>query len=49
MRRGPHCDFVHFSGAPYTGPASAYKADALVRELARYQPPWRPREPAGSR
>ncbi|AEW99376.1 tRNA uracil 4-sulfurtransferase ThiI [Streptantibioticus cattleyicolor] len=38
MRRGLHCDFVHFTGAPYTGPASAYKAYALVRELGRYQP-----------
>ncbi|MCF6525462.1 tRNA uracil 4-sulfurtransferase ThiI, partial [Streptomyces sp. JJ36] len=38
MRRGLRCEFVHFTGAPYTGPASAYKAYALVRELARYQP-----------
>lgn len=38
MRRGLHCDFVHFSGAPLTGPASTYKAYALVRELNRYQP-----------
>lgn len=38
MRRGLRCDFVHFTGAPYTGPSSAYKAYALVRELTRYQP-----------
>jgi thiamine biosynthesis protein ThiI len=38
MRRGLHCDFVHFTGAPYTSPASAYKAYALARELNRYQP-----------
>ncbi|MFE4977559.1 tRNA uracil 4-sulfurtransferase ThiI [Kitasatospora sp. NPDC056651] len=39
MRRGLACDFVHFSGAPYTNPASVYKAYALARELNRYQPP----------
>ncbi|MFJ4094350.1 tRNA uracil 4-sulfurtransferase ThiI [Kitasatospora sp. NPDC089913] len=39
MRRGLACDFVHFSGAPYTDPASVYKAYALARELNRYQPP----------
>lgn len=38
MRRGLHCDFVHFTGAPYTDPSSAYKAYALARELNRYQP-----------
>ncbi|MBC9727613.1 tRNA uracil 4-sulfurtransferase ThiI [Streptomyces sp. TRM68367] len=37
MRRGLACDFVHFTGAPLTGPSSAYKAYALVRRLARYQ------------
>ncbi|WP_199433400.1 tRNA uracil 4-sulfurtransferase ThiI [Qaidamihabitans albus] len=37
MRRGLRCDFVHFTGAPYTGPASAYKAYALVRGLDRFQ------------
>jgi tRNA uracil 4-sulfurtransferase len=37
MRRGLRCEFVHFTGAPYTGPASAYKAYALARELSRYQ------------
>jgi tRNA uracil 4-sulfurtransferase len=39
MRRGLHCDFVHFSGVPFTSPASTYKAYALARELNRYQPP----------
>ncbi|MGW1836051.1 tRNA uracil 4-sulfurtransferase ThiI [Streptomyces sp. NPDC002067] len=39
MRRGLACDFVHFSGAPYTNAASVYKAYALARELNRSQPP----------
>ncbi|MFJ4379055.1 tRNA uracil 4-sulfurtransferase ThiI [Streptomyces albidoflavus] len=39
MRRGLRCDFVHFTGAPYTNAASAFKAYALARELNRYQPP----------
>lgn len=38
MKRGLACDFVHFSGAPYTDPSSIYKAYALVRQLSRYQP-----------
>ncbi|SNR81651.1 thiamine biosynthesis protein ThiI [Haloechinothrix alba] len=38
MRRGLRCEFVHFTGAPYTGPSSTYKAYALVRELSRFQP-----------
>ncbi|MFG2826939.1 tRNA uracil 4-sulfurtransferase ThiI [Streptomyces sp. NPDC048434] len=38
MRRGLGCDFVHFTGAPYTNAASVYKAYALARELNRYQP-----------
>lgn len=38
MRRGLRCDFVHFTGAPYTDAASLYKAYALARELNRYQP-----------
>ncbi|AYY14933.1 tRNA 4-thiouridine(8) synthase ThiI [Actinobacteria bacterium YIM 96077] len=38
MRRGLACDFVHFTGAPLTGPSSAYKAYALARELNRFQP-----------
>ncbi|MYT27647.1 tRNA uracil 4-sulfurtransferase ThiI [Streptomyces sp. MspMP-M5] len=41
MRRGLACDFVHFTGAPYTNASSAYKAYALARELNRYQPPGR--------
>ncbi|MFI9645790.1 tRNA uracil 4-sulfurtransferase ThiI [Streptomyces sp. NPDC052040] len=41
MRRGLACEFVHFSGAPYTNPSSVYKAYALARELNRYQPPGR--------
>lgn len=36
MRRGLRCDFVHFTGAPLTGPSSAYKAYALARELTRF-------------
>ncbi|WP_307827997.1 hypothetical protein [Streptomyces clavuligerus] len=41
MRPGLACDFVHFSGAPYTNASSVYKAYALARELNRYQPPGR--------
>lgn len=37
MRRGLRCEFVHFTGAPLTGPSSTYKAYALVRELDWYQ------------
>jgi thiamine biosynthesis protein ThiI len=37
MKRGLRCDFVHFSGRPYTGPESIYKAYALVGRLDRYQ------------
>ena len=37
MRRGLRCDFVHFTGAPFTGPSSTYKAYALVRRLSRFQ------------
>jgi tRNA uracil 4-sulfurtransferase len=37
MRRGLRCDFVHFSGEPFTGPESIYKAYAHVRELDRFQ------------
>ncbi|MDO0933253.1 hypothetical protein QQY66_16740 [Streptomyces sp. DG2A-72] len=33
MRRGLACDFVHATGAPLTGPASAYKAYALAGAL----------------
>ncbi|WP_113697540.1 tRNA uracil 4-sulfurtransferase ThiI [Amycolatopsis albispora] len=41
MRRGLRCEFVHFTGAPYTSPASAYKAYALVRVLSGIQGPSR--------
>ncbi len=37
MRRGLRCDFVHFSGEPFTGPESIYKAYANVRTLDRFQ------------
>ncbi|MCT2588848.1 tRNA 4-thiouridine(8) synthase ThiI [Streptomyces sp. N2-109] len=37
MRRGLHCEFVHFTGAPYTGPSSTYKAYALARRLGAFQ------------
>lgn len=37
MRRGLRCDFLHFSGMPFTGPDSIYKAYALVRRLDRFQ------------
>ncbi|MDX6743174.1 tRNA uracil 4-sulfurtransferase ThiI [Actinocorallia sp. A-T 12471] len=37
MRRGLRVDFLHFSGMPFTGPESIYKAYALVRELDKFQ------------
>ncbi|MFC5182182.1 tRNA uracil 4-sulfurtransferase ThiI [Actinomadura harenae] len=37
MRRGLRVDYLHFSGMPFTGPESIYKAYALVRELDKYQ------------
>jgi thiamine biosynthesis protein ThiI len=37
MKRGLRCDFVHFSGRPYTGPESIYKAYAQVAVLDRFQ------------
>ena len=37
MKRGLRCDFVHFSGAPHTGPESTYKAYAQVGRLDRFQ------------
>jgi len=37
MKRGLRCDFVHFSGRPYTGPESIYKAYAHVAQLDRFQ------------
>ena len=37
MKRGLRCDFVHFSGRPFTNPDSIYKAYALVGRLDRFQ------------
>ncbi|GAA3734346.1 thiamine biosynthesis protein ThiI [Spinactinospora alkalitolerans] len=37
MRRGLKVDFLHFSGMPFTGPESIYKAYSLVRQLDRFQ------------
>jgi tRNA uracil 4-sulfurtransferase len=37
MKRGLRCDFVHFSGRPYTGPESIYKSYAQVARLERFQ------------
>ncbi len=37
MKRGLRCDFVHFSGRPFTTPDSIYKAYALVGTLDRFQ------------
>lgn len=37
MRRGLRCDFVHFSGRPFTGSESILKAYALVGRLDRFQ------------
>jgi thiamine biosynthesis protein ThiI len=37
LRRGLRVDFLHFSGLPFTGPESIYKAYALVRELDKFQ------------
>jgi tRNA uracil 4-sulfurtransferase len=37
MKRGLRCDFVHFSGRPFTGPESTYKAYALAARLDRFQ------------
>jgi tRNA uracil 4-sulfurtransferase len=37
MKRGLRCDFVHFSGRPYTGPESIYKSYAHVAQLDRFQ------------
>jgi tRNA uracil 4-sulfurtransferase len=37
MKRGLRCDFVHFSGQPFTGPESVYKAYALASRLDRFQ------------
>ena len=37
MRRGLRCDFIHFSGQPFTGPESVYKAYGHVARLDRLQ------------
>jgi len=37
MKRGLRCNFVHFSGRPFTGPESIYKAYAHVARLDRFQ------------
>lgn len=37
MRRGLSVDYVHFSGIPFTGPQSVYKAYALVSKLDRFR------------
>lgn len=37
MKRGLRCEFVHFSGRPYTGPESIYKSYAHVAQLDRFQ------------
>jgi len=37
MKRGLRCDFLHFSGRPFTSPESIYKAYALVGKLDRFQ------------
>src|SRR4029078_5161043 len=42
MKRGLRCDFVHFSGRPFTGPESIYKAYAHVAQLDRFQYDSRP-------
>lgn len=37
MKRGLRCDFLHFSGRPFTGPESIFKAYAQVARLDRFQ------------
>ncbi|GAB3424955.1 tRNA sulfurtransferase [Flindersiella endophytica] len=37
MRRGLAADYIHFSGMPFTGPQSVYKAYALVSKLDAYR------------
>jgi len=37
LKRGLRCDFVHFSGRPFTGPESIYKSYAQVAGLDRFQ------------
>jgi thiamine biosynthesis protein ThiI len=37
MKRGLRCDFLHFSGRPFTSPESIYKAYALAGRLDAFQ------------
>jgi tRNA uracil 4-sulfurtransferase len=37
MKRGLHCEFVHFCGRPFTGPESIYKSYAHAAALDRFQ------------
>jgi len=37
MKRGLRCDFLHFSGRPFTSPDSIYKTYALAGKLDRFQ------------
>jgi tRNA uracil 4-sulfurtransferase len=37
MRRGLTTDYLHFSGMPFTGPESVYKAYALAARLDRFR------------
>jgi thiamine biosynthesis protein ThiI len=37
LKRGLRCDFVHFSGRPFTGPESIFKAYGQVARLDRFQ------------
>jgi thiamine biosynthesis protein ThiI len=37
MKRGLRCDYVHFSGRPYTGPESIYKSYSQAAQLDRFQ------------
>jgi thiamine biosynthesis protein ThiI len=37
LKRGLRCDFVHFSGRPFTGPESIWKSYAQVARLDRFQ------------
>jgi tRNA uracil 4-sulfurtransferase len=37
MKRGLRCDFIHFSGRPFTSTESVYKAYALAGRLDRFQ------------
>jgi thiamine biosynthesis protein ThiI len=37
LKRGLRCDFVHFSGRPFTGPESIWKSYGQVARLDRFQ------------